>query len=246
MDSNPLLYEQEFKVRSYEVLPNKTIRFSQLINYLQDTAWNHTINMGVSINDLQEKGLSWVLSRKKILIHHFPKHLDTVLVRTWPSGSEKFFFYRDFRILDVSGNTLMEVTSTWLIFDMQSRKMVPVPDFLQHIPANEMLTPLPVSRDKLAIVGKPTYSLSHTIMELDMDINRHTNNANYFQWIMESLNSDQNFGKLKSMDIQFRAESRMGDNLRIMSEKVANYSFIHQIINENSGESLVLARTEWT
>ena len=101
---------------------------------------------------------------------------------------------------------------------------------------------MPIAREKLRPVTNVSEEYELTVMELDMDINRHTNNSNYFQWILESMNK----GRLKEMDIQFRGESKTGDRLRILTEKVGNFSYKHQIINSVSEETLVLATTEWS
>ena len=101
---------------------------------------------------------------------------------------------------------------------------------------------MPIAREKLRPVTNASEEFELTVMELDMDINRHTNNANYFQWILESMKK----GSIKEMDIQFRGESKTGDRLRILTEKVGNFSYKHQIINSVSEETLVLATTEWS
>ena len=92
--------EETIRVRSYEVDKSKRASLFSLVNYFQEAASNNAADLGASVYDLRERGVSWVLHRMQIEVSRFPDHGETILVRTWPSGSEKIYFYRDFLILD--------------------------------------------------------------------------------------------------------------------------------------------------
>jgi medium-chain acyl-[acyl-carrier-protein] hydrolase len=71
---------------------------------MQESAYLHAEHLGVGHTQLAPLQMSWVLSRMRIEISRWPKWGDTVRLRTWPSGRDRLFYYRDFEIKDGDDN----------------------------------------------------------------------------------------------------------------------------------------------
>lgn len=81
--SKQRIWKDRYRVHSYEVGTESTVRLSCLCNYLQESAWNHVTNLKVGYEDLLKDGNIWVLSRLLIKINEYPKWGDEIFIKTW-------------------------------------------------------------------------------------------------------------------------------------------------------------------
>jgi medium-chain acyl-[acyl-carrier-protein] hydrolase len=237
-----------FTVRSSEVDMNGQITMPTLVSYLQEAAWNNTVALGISMYELLEQGLTWILQRFRIEMFRYPKHQEDIIVETWASGREKVFLYRDFRIYDKNEQLLGQATSVWLVMDVVKRQLTSVPDFVMDLELTSGLNPLPFAKGKLPTLTHVQYELQAEVRWHDIDLNKHVNNARYLQWALETLPSKLLEQKqLSEVDIIFKSETILDDTIIAMAgpgESVEN-SFLHKLISQASSKELVLARTIW-
>ncbi|MEM7551556.1 MAG: acyl-ACP thioesterase domain-containing protein [Bacteroidota bacterium] len=216
---------QSFQVRSYEVDINSKIRLNALWNYMLETAWNNAAELGASVLDLHELGISWVLSRLKLTIHHYPNHQDEVYVESWPSGFAKFFVYRDFRIYNSNHELIAEATSTWVVFDLASRKLTSLPDQFKSLLSYEEEEALPRANGKMADLDDAELLKRFNARWSDVDNNRHVNNGAIVQWISETMTDGRLGSTLSELDIIFKKECRYGDEIYSKVQFKKNYSY---------------------
>lgn len=241
---------EKFIIRANEVNMLNRLTLPALVNFLQEAAnWN-AHNLGFSSQLLQERGLSWVLARMRIECFSWPQLREEIQVLTFPSGMDKYYCYRDYRVLDTNGNMLAQATTSWPVIDLEKRQMIAVPDFIREFPVAEE-TPLPRASGKIGSVDAPTYTTDFQAGWHHMDNNRHTNNMYYFQWLAETLPADfLATHQLKELDIMFRMESNLGDCIRGKavqeeSDQLLHPQFRHSLILTDSGKELIQARTVW-
>jgi medium-chain acyl-[acyl-carrier-protein] hydrolase len=237
---------EKFKVRSNEIDLQRRLTLPALVNYLQEAANNNVMQSGASIYDLHARGVAWVLSRMKLQLFDYPSHGQEITVKTFPSGSEKYFFYRDFRIYDETGRLIGQATSTWPVIDLQKRQMVSVPDFLNAFRIGGDEAPLPVAKGKIFPVTETSHEGRFRVGWYDIDTNLHANNMCYFRWLVEALPGDFLAAhRLVEVDLQFRNESNLGDEIvvRAGSGGAANH-FCHQL-HSPEGKDYALARSVW-
>jgi acyl-ACP thioesterase len=101
-----LLWTDEFPVRLYEADSRGSLAVGSLCNYLQEAAGNHAGHLGVSVGQLMERGLTWVLSRLHVCVARLPRWRDEVTIETWPSGLDEMVATRDFRLHDGGGRSI--------------------------------------------------------------------------------------------------------------------------------------------
>ncbi|MEZ4829700.1 MAG: thioesterase [Bacteroidia bacterium] len=234
-------------VRSDEIGLNRSIKLPALVNLMQDTAWNNTEYLGASVYDLQDLGLTWAIIRMKLSVYLLPVHRQKIWVETWPSGSARAFVYRDYRIWDDSGVLLAEATSTWIVLDFVQRRISRLPESLMpHTRAPEGCTPLHRAADRLEIPqGEITGEKRFATRWHDLDPNGHVNNMLYFQWALEALPHDiLRDRQVKNIDLIIKAECGFGDTIisRVAKEKEAEHTFVHEIVQADTGVVLALAR----
>lgn len=241
-------YQRRYEVRTYEIDSRKRMTAPALARLMQEAAMQHVIRMGLSVWDLEPHQISWVLMRKQIRVERMPKLGDHIIVATYPSGFERLFTYRDYKVLDESGQLLAASSSTWLLMDTQSRRMAPMPDFIlayrSQMPPQEACLPRPDV--KLPPFESPHYARQFEVNWHDLDFNEHLNNTLYIKWMLEPLPVEVlTQRQLKQLDINYRAESQYGDAVQAQVQTLEDGVFLHRLLRESDGKELAVGRTAW-
>lgn len=236
-----------FTVRSNEVDYHGQATLPALVSYMQEAAWDNTATLGISMYELLDRGLTWVLQRLRIEMFRYPGHKESITVETWASGRERVFLHRDFRIYSEAGELLGQATSVWLVMDVVKRQMVSVPDFIMQVEVVPGQEPLPFAKGKLPTISEAVYTLETPVRWHDIDLNKHVTNTRYLQWVLETLpvtTPDQN--QLQELDIIFKAESIMGDVITGQAAPATqNATYLHKLTSTSTGKELVQAQSKW-
>lgn len=208
------IYYYAFKVSSKDCTKSKKIKLPNLLDQMQEAAWSNATALGFSTIDLMQNNITWVMNRMQIEFHRLPHHREDVKVETWPAAMDKYITKRDFRVWDGQENLLVEATSNWLVMDIDSRKLIAIPDYIRE-------AGFVVDRDNIASIegkvkfdsDKTTHQKNIEVSWFDIDLNDHVNNIKYYQWILDSLPHDVlDQKRLKKIDITFRQEGKLGDH----------------------------------
>lgn len=235
------------RVKAHEIDFKGRMSLPALINNMQEAAWNSAESLGASVARLQEEGISWVLTRLKLEVDRFPKHRDFYYIESWPSGGNRSFVYRDYRIYDENDVCIARATSTWLVFDLDTRKMIGLPDWLKS------LVDIPVGREALEVAsGKiPIAKSEEEVHQFpvrwhDVDTNQHLSNVYYFQCAIEGMPfkvlSEKTLGVI---DLNFRSECSWGDKMLVAVEDKGEGNYLHTLTRESDNKILALAKSVW-
>jgi medium-chain acyl-[acyl-carrier-protein] hydrolase len=236
----------QFIVRSSEIDYKGQATMPALVSYMQEAAWENTRNLGISMYDLLERGLTWVLQRMRIEMFRYPEHGESITVETWASGRERVFLHRDFRVYNTDQELLGQATSVWLVMDVVKRQLVSVPEFIMEVEIVPGQEPLPFAKGKLPQLKQASYQQNIPVRWHDIDLNRHVTNTRYLQWMLDTLPQHILEKQLKEVDIIFKSESILGDT--VLSEAVFSEQesiFLHKLSNQDTGKELVQAKTTW-
>ncbi len=242
----PSYLDKEFRIRSYEVDFRGRVSPVALLNYLQDAAAEHAYRLGVSVTVLQSQGLTWVLSRYHLKLFHTPGVGEVLRVRTWPSKRDQRFACREFELHDRKDNLVALATSSWAVLDLATRRPVcldsSLPPYLLDF--RRAVEDEFVSLPRLELAER---ELPFRVRLMDMDLNRHVNNAVYAGWALELVPMHMMEScQLEEIEISFRAEARYGDS--IISRcgiSDAGSGFLHQIVDMRDGRELTRLKTVW-
>jgi medium-chain acyl-[acyl-carrier-protein] hydrolase len=239
-----LTWTDTFAVRVFETGANGTLAVRSLCDFLQEAAGNHARALGVSVQDLLQRQLTWVLSRLRVQIHRLPANGDHVTVRTWPSGIDRLFALRDFTVQDAQGAILASAVSGWLILDTPSRR----PDRIRGIfdPPDTSLLPRAFATDleKLPECAVPERETTISVRWSDLDVNQHVNNSRYAEWVVEGV-AAQDVGILASLDIDFLAETQHPGSVVVRTRNEDSIRRAHVIVRVGDGVEVARARTGW-
>ncbi len=247
MDS-PNILVRDYPVRFYEVDPEARLKPVTLLNYLQDAASEHTVRLGVSIGELQAKGVTWVLSRCRVRFVSHAKSGDTVRIRTWPAARDRLFSMRDFEVTDQGNNRLALATSAWALVDLASGRPLRLDRVLPDYPLHDERVLEPAEKTLPELVEAET-EIPFQVRRADHDINRHVNNTVYAEWALEAVPGEiASSCQLSDLEIAYRSPAYSGE--RVLSRIARQHgpstaTFVHQLAGEKDGRELARLRTVW-
>lgn len=233
-----------FTVRVFETGANGTLAVRSLCDFLQEAAGNHARALGVSVQDLLQQQLTWVLSRLRVQIHRLPGNGERVTVRTWPSGIDRLFALRDFTVRDARGETLASAVSAWLILDTRSRRPVRIQGIFDPPETNAVPRAFAADPEKLPGCAAPEGETAISVRWSDCDVNQHVNNSRYAEWVVEGV-AALGIGILTSLDIDFLAETQHPGSVLVRTRIEDSIRKAHAIVRAGDGVEVARARSGW-
>jgi acyl-ACP thioesterase len=240
------LWKDKYTIHSYQVDIRGRATIVALCQLMQESAWQHAKHLGLGFSHLKEKNFIWVLARQLIKISSYPKWSDTIEIQTWPTGKDKLFCYRDFRIIDPDGSLAAEATTTWFVVDLVSRKPqrtalyfhLKLPEDVETILANRL--------DKLEPLDSEDFTKSIQVSYGDLDMHKHVNNLRYVEWFLNCLPFEfLSAHTLKEIEINYMSEASYQDEISVSYEKKENSNFFHRITRKRDITEICRARTAW-
>jgi acyl-ACP thioesterase len=242
--------EKEYSVHVYETGTDGRLTLYSLFNYFQDIASEHAVKLGYGRDDLMKRNSFWVLSRIYAVISEWPFWEDTLVVRTWPKGTDKLFALRDYEVCYQDGRLVASASSSWLIVDQATRRIQrPDNPLIHHNSDFPLKNSLPRNASKLEPVTLDSRIASRFKVQIsDLDINLHTNNVRYLKWTTDCY--DLRFvlnNEPFSAEINYLAESRHDEEIiiRVSEEEENNNLFNHSIFRAIDNTELCRIRIGW-
>lgn len=261
-------FRQQYRIRSADVDPAGRASTSALVMLLQESAHADAKRLGVGIEGLQDRGLTWYLKRLHLRLRRTPWIGETVEIETWPAAMERLHAIRDYRLFFDGGFDAVEIgtaSSAWLLMDVESGKPVRRPP--EELKALHPETPrraLDVPFDKLPKIiedgdegegdeGEHVLARPFPLRRADLDMNRHVNHGVFVDALLESVPPDLWCeAELLELELDFLAEARPGDRLLTRCRRTAPASegdgrprLLHDIVRTSDGRELVRARSRW-
>ncbi|MDA3817928.1 MAG: thioesterase [Prolixibacteraceae bacterium] len=241
----PLIYSEDFTIRSYHVDVNCKLTLPKLCSFFQEIAGNHTVACGVGWDVLQRENVFWVLSRLKIDVDKYPEWQDKITIRTWSNGLEGLMAVRHFQVLNSKGKELIRAISLWLMVNTETRRLVKADEFMRDFPVNtERL--YDENPGKIKPLKEPVSFDPVQVSFTETDMNKHMNNVNYIERIINSYGYDFLLeNNIKHFEINFLKEAVPGDVLKVQQQSVENDKFMNNIVRVDDDAEMVRTLIEW-
>ena len=210
-------YSKDFTITCYEADANQRLRPTALLDMMQEAAGVNATTLGFGYDELKETNTAWVLSRMHVKFDHMPMWRENVTLKTWHKGISKLFYLRDFIMNDKDGNRIIAATTSWLIIDMNTRRLVRnaalsnIADGAEghaiEEPADKVVLPLDI---------EPEYTYKHKVKWSEIDSNGHVNNVKYVTWAIDCVDYEDNRSlPLKELTVNYDAEVMPGDEVKM-------------------------------
>jgi acyl-ACP thioesterase len=235
----------KFKIYSFDTDAFGNLTAPGLLGYLLEAAGRSADSLGFGIEELQRRGLTWVIARIKIELLGSLRFGDEIEVETWPSGLMRSAAMREFRLWQ-DGQAVGQATSLWFVLDMTSRLPVHPDDVF---PANlRAQSPhlVTLSRSVVGFDGPPEVEHRFSVRFADIDLNHHVTAASYIAWAMEAVPEAawENL-RLQSMDVQYLEECHHGHDVITSSVSSSSLSRSHRITRATDQREIARLETSW-
>jgi medium-chain acyl-[acyl-carrier-protein] hydrolase len=235
---------RDYLVHSYEVDAWNRVLPQAILLYMQDLATLQSEDLGVGIKRLRENRFGWMLYQMEYTLKKDFFGYETIDLGTAAIAFDALYAYRKFWLRDKAGNLVGEAKSKWVLFDFEERKIAKKPEWLAEAYGLTGEEREKLTFDKIPIRFEATHSHETRVGYADIDINRHTNNTRYLIWAIEGMPlSWIKQGRIERVNIIFKCETRLGENLQIEMDQDGNRS-IHRIRKED-GKIAALLEIDW-
>lgn len=237
---------EPFAVHSYEVDAFGTLAVPALSGYLSEVAGLHAAELGVGLDALMARGLTWVLARQRIE-NPIPVVLgDAIEIETWPSGVDRLAAVREF-VVRRRGEEVARATTHWFVLDLATRRPVRPGDVLDpRFPREPRPPAVPLSPGKLPALASWDLQRRFHVRYSDIDVNLHVTNTSYVAWAVEAVPRDLwQSSRLATVEVQFLAEAHHGAAILSRLAAAGDGSFAHAIVREEDGKELARLATRW-
>ncbi|WP_187270965.1 acyl-[acyl-carrier-protein] thioesterase [Neolewinella aurantiaca] len=238
-----------FQVPAFAVGPHGYLSLPHLIRILQEAAMQNSVRLKISSPEMIEAyGCSWVVRRQRVEISRWPVLGEEIVVTTAPSGfARKLQTFRDFHLVDETGQTIITAATQWLMMDISSRRLKTIPPAVTALEADLAPATAHLKRpdNKIPAPAQSHLSTKSRVTFSQLDFNDHLTNPVFPELMLEPLGHDFLRQHLpSSADIMFHKEARYGDTL----EAVAGFSdgplrYDHALLRD--GETLATMHTSW-
>ena len=202
-------YTEERVVSCYEADSNHNFRPTAMLDLMQEAAGRDASVLGFGYDEMISENTAWVLSRTRVCFHKCPKWRDSVVLKTWHKGANRIFYLRDFLLESPEGELLISATTSWLIIDLATRRMVRNTTLAENFDNSEMGDAIEEQAGKVMLPKGLERELVHThkVVWSDIDTNGHVNNVKYAVWALDAVDYDILKEKsLKEMLINYDTE----------------------------------------
>ena len=229
---------QDICIPCYDTDRRAFLKPAAFMDFAQEIAYWAANDLGFGYDTLHVHHTAWVLTRMHI---HFEEPLswrDNVTLYTWlvNLAASGLFYLRDFDLRDASGRSRVKATTSWVVIDERTRRMVR-PEDLKDLLDPDMKVDDAIAEPVQKILlpkGEPGMTGEHTVSYSDLDINGHTNNSRYVVWAMDCLPNEVTDSPVKDLYINFVKETLPGDKVQLCAQNDGSAWFIEGKVSDRT------------
>lgn len=212
-------FTQHYTVKWHDTDANRQVRPSALVTYMQETANQHLIHVGISLDELRDRyDLAFLLSSISIRIYEPLYANDEIETQTWICEGRGFRHNRCFRVVR-GAEIVAEATSQWALLNLTDGSLVKSEDTPYHIEPDAAITlPDLPARLRMPHLTEMEQIGERRIVYSDIDYNGHMNNTHYPDMFCDFV-SDIRTNRVTGMMLSYRREAAFGHTLRVFGNQ---------------------------
>lgn len=231
-------YTEKHTIPCYDTDAAWRLKPSSFMNLAQEAAGRHAVYLGFGYDDLIASGTAWILSRVHVEFVDTPKWREDILLTTWHKGLNRLFFLRDFILTDNAGNEKVKATTSWLVLNLNTRRLVRDPKLMEDgTVCSENVIETPADKVQMPKDVEAEFVMKHLVAYSDIDTNGHTNNAMYMQWAMDTVEYETaSVRPVKEFTINFNHETKAGDIVELYRASLEDEKGLHVYVEGRVGD----------
>lgn len=231
-------YIQNHKIACYDTDAAWRLKPASFMNLAQEAAGNHAVYLGFGYDDLIKTNTAWILSRVHVEFIDTPLWREDITLTTWHKGLNRLFFLRDFILTDKDGKERVTATTSWLVMNLETRRLVRDPGLMEDgTVCTENALETPADKVQMPKDMEPEHIMDHVVAYSDIDTNAHANNAMYMQWAMDAVGYELTSTRpVKWFTINFNHETKAGDAVAMYRAIVEKEDGLHVFVEGRMAE----------
>lgn len=215
-------FTKDLTIQCYETDASWRLKPASFMNFAQEAAGNHAVFLGFGYDELIANNTAWILSRMHVVFTDTPKWKEDMTLTTWHKGLNRLFFLRDFILTDKEGRERVKATTSWLVLDLETRRLVRDPGLMEEgTVCRENAIETPADKVQMPKDVEAVHVMDHVVAYSDVDMNAHANNAMYMQWAMDAVDYDiASQRPVREFTINFNKETKAGDCVAIYKARI--------------------------
>ncbi len=218
-------------------------KYSEMPLYVKSTECSHdsALSMAVLLGDLQEasdKGAQdcgfdrtvinslnacWIILRMRVHIDRLPLWRENFVIQTWSVGREKFYYDREYKILDSDNNVIGYGSSLWILADYGNHRPLN-PSKIEGLPSefsqNDELVFNERCKRSSNIKKTEFDGINPVIVKYadysELDHNHHVNNTRYMAWAYDALyKAGYDVSGIKDFSLSYISEVLPGEKVEL-------------------------------
>jgi acyl-ACP thioesterase len=243
----PEILEHNLKIYSYLVDDEMNLSMPALFGLIQEISSEHVNKCNIGWQNLRKSNLFWVLSKIHIKIARLPRWSEDIIIRTWGKCHDLLVNPRDYEMEDNEGNLMMKATSSWVILDAENGKIKKLDEFDDRLvypkEKEDAITTRAPKVPKIDIQEECNFNI---VLNSDIDMNKHVNNAHYVQWALDSVNQIfRQTHRLVEVVINYLSQAKLGDYYGIISKHIAENEYITSIFSKEGNLEFCRIQSIW-
>ena len=212
---------------------------SAVLECFENAAGAHAEILGCGFEEMNSKGLLWVIVRTRYEVLEQPKAEGEIKVKTWPLRPKSVGFRREYLLCDNDDKVLIRGTSDWFVINISDRCLAKTEGIY---PEDEYL-------EDEAIEGRVKRVRSYkgeatqkavTPTAADIDKNGHVNNTKYAAFVYDAFNNNL---PIKAFQIDYHKEVMPNESFALYFAKEGTNAYAEG--KNKEGETLFLCEIEY-
>lgn len=231
-------YIEKITVPCYDTDASWLLKPASFMNLAQEAAGRHAVYLGFGYDDLIVSNTAWILSRVHVEFIDTPKWREDITLTTWHKGLNRLFFLRDFVLTDAQGKERVKATTSWLVLNLETRRLVRDPKLIEEgTVCTENAIETPADKVQMPKEVEPEFVMEHKVAYSDIDTNGHANNAMYMHWAMDAVDYDiASTRPVKEFTINFNHETKAGEVVKLYKAVVEKEDGRHVFVEGRLAE----------
>ncbi len=215
-----MIFKEDFKIQLKDIGKDNYIKNIGILEICENIGTHQSDIAGYGPNNIEEKGVSWVLLDWKIQVLNRPKYGQNLKVNTWArkidGDIKKTHTYRDFEIYDEQDKLCIIGTSKWVLVDINTGRITKINDDIIEKYNLENKSVFNIGElDKISIPEKFSNEIIYKVARRDIDLNGHMHNLYYLDLAYEVLPQDiYEKRPFDNFRIQYKKEIKFGDIIK--------------------------------
>ena len=212
-----MIYSKENRVNIRYVNGDAIMNDRAYMFVMEDAACEHSDMEHQGLYDVQTTRKTWVLVAWKMKIVKRAKYGEMLLTKTWSSGNNKFFAYREYEVY-AGDEVIAYALSKWVMIDIDKEKVVKLDDDIMNAFKAESHNLFYEDNSKFKECKAPTnlvFIKDEIVASHQIDYNNHLHNTYYLDIAYDALKDKLGLNlHFNDIDIAYRKEIKKDDLIK--------------------------------